>query len=163
MQAMDNAQAVFMCCWICRQHLILLITVYSLHRLSNVFDFKNYVIDWFKSYLCSGTGRVKIGVWFFWFLKCLIMVYHKVPALVHSCFLIFLSLLWFIVFETGGPETKNVQITLILWYSRCQISLLMLMTLSCTFVSILVSLVKLIVLFPSYLIVFRKSRNWLSQ
>ena len=32
-----------------------------MHRLYNVFGFKNYVIDWFKSDLCSRTCRVKIA------------------------------------------------------------------------------------------------------
>ena len=58
MQAMDNGQAVFMV-------LLDLSTAFDtsilLHRLSNVFGLKNYVIDWFKSYLCSRTCRVKIA------------------------------------------------------------------------------------------------------
>ena len=61
MQDMDNGQTVFMvlldlsAAFDNNYHSILL------RILSNVFGFEKYIIDWFKSNLCSRTCRVKIA------------------------------------------------------------------------------------------------------
>ena len=58
MQSMDNGQAVYMVLLDLSAAFDTIGHSIFLHRLSNVFGFLNYVIDWFKSYLCS---RLDIG------------------------------------------------------------------------------------------------------